>query len=419
MSTQSIPVELESLLIVDDSPVQRQHAAALCRELGIKLIYEASNGAEALQLLSMLVLLPSAMIIDLEMPGMDGVELIQQLKQQGLTIALIVASSRESVLIESVKTMSQILGMTVLDGLQKPLRLPGLRSALARYCVPGSAAPLRQPAVRDPIDRAELARAIDAGEILPYYQPKVDMRTGIVRGAEALARWQHPVKGLVPPDHFIAQAEQQGLIHALTLSMMEQVLRQATIWNGRGLELSIAVNISAQLLDSPDIVQEISTLLERHALPATQIILEITEGTAATRLGPALGVLARIRLKGFGLSIDDYGTGFSSMQQLARIPFTELKIDRSFVHGAHQRKNSRVILQSALDLARRLELITVAEGIETMEDWRLLQEFGCMIGQGYLIAKPMPADALPQWMKSHNSRLHELRAEPPALALQL
>jgi CheY-like chemotaxis protein len=192
MSTESIPVELESLLIVDDSSVQRQHAAALCRELGIKLIYEASNGSEALQLLSMLVLLPSVMIVDLEMPGMDGVELIQQLQQRGLVIALIVASSRESVLIESVQTMSRILGFNVLDGLQKPLTLPGLRSALARYRVPGSAAPLPQPAVMVPIDRAELARAIDNGEIVPYYQPKVDMRTGIVRGAEALARWQHP-----------------------------------------------------------------------------------------------------------------------------------------------------------------------------------------------------------------------------------
>jgi EAL domain-containing protein (putative c-di-GMP-specific phosphodiesterase class I) len=410
MSTESIPVELESLLIVDDSPVQRQHAAALCRELGIKLIYEACNGSEALQLLSMLVLPPSVMIVDLEMPGMDGVELIQQLQQREIVIALIVASSRDSGLIESVKTMSRMLGMTVLDGLQKPLRLPGLRSALARYRVPAGAAPLPQPAAIIPIHRTEFARAIDKGEILPYYQPKVDMRTGIVKGAEALARWQHPEWGLIPPDHFIRQAEQQGLIHALTLSMMDQVMKQVAIWNTRGLELSVAVNVSAQLLDSPDLVQEISVLLEHHALPAAQIILEITEGTVATRLSAALGMLARMRLKGFGLSIDDYGTGFSSMQQLARIPFTELKIDRSFVHGAHQRKNLRVILQSALDLARRLELVTVAEGIETMEDWRLLQEFGCMIGQGYLIAKPMPAAAIPQWMKSHSSRLHELRA---------
>jgi EAL domain-containing protein (putative c-di-GMP-specific phosphodiesterase class I) len=410
MSTESIPAELESLLIVDDSLVQRQHAIALCRELGIKLIYEASNGSEALQLLSMLVLLPNVMIVDLEMPGMDGIELIQQLQQRGLAIALIVASSRESALIESVQTMGRMLGLDVLDGLRKPLTLSGVRGALARYHAPGTTVLQQLSAGGVPIERAELAQAIDNGEIRPYYQPKVDMRTGIVTGAEALARWQHSQIGFVPPDQFIPQAEQQGLIHALTLSMMEQVLGQAAIWNARGLQLSVAVNVSAQLLDSPNIVQDISALLERHALQATQIILEITEGKLATHLGGALGVLARMRLKGLGLSIDDYGTGFSSMQQLARVPFTELKIDRSFVHGAHKRKNSRVILQSALDLARRLELITVAEGIETMEDWRLLQEFGCMMGQGYLISKPMPAAALPQWLKSHNSRLNELRA---------
>jgi EAL domain-containing protein (putative c-di-GMP-specific phosphodiesterase class I) len=140
-----------------------------------------------------------------------------------------------------------------------------------------------------------------------------------------------------------------------------------------------------------------------------QIVLEITETSLVDCMGAALGVLARLRLKGFGLSIDDYGTGFSSMQQLARIPFTELKIDRSFVHGAHQRSNLRVILQSALDMARQLDLVTVAEGIETMEDWHLLQECGCGIGQGYLIAKPMAASAFPLWLRQHQTRLTELR----------
>jgi EAL domain-containing protein (putative c-di-GMP-specific phosphodiesterase class I) len=221
--------------------------------------------------------------------------------------------------------------------------------------------------------------------------------------------------GLVPPDQFIAVAEEQGLIHALTLSVMNQALGQLALWDARGLELSIAVNVSAQLLDSPDLVEEISSLAARHALPPSRVTLEITETTAAGDLGAALGVLARMRLKGFGLSIDDYGTGFSSMQQLARIPFTELKIDRSFVHGSAKSKHARVILQSALDMARRLELVSVAEGIETMEDWRLLQEFGCMIGQGYLIAKPMPAAALQEWIRSHRSRLHELRALPPGV----
>jgi len=247
------------------------------------------------------------------------------------------------------------------------------------------------------------------GELTAYYQPKVDMRTGMLKGVEALARWIHPTMGFIPPDRFIPLAEQGGLIHELTLNMLAKAMAQAALWNERGLPLKVAVNLSPLSLDMPDFVQKMSDLLAQHALLADQIVLEITESSVVANLGSALGTLARLRLKGFGLSIDDYGTGFSSMQQLARIPFTELKIDRSFVHGAHQRQNLRVILQSALDMARRLELVTVAEGVETMEDWRLLQESGCLLGQGYLIAKPMDAKDFPIWLKGHHRRLPELR----------
>ena len=411
MAAASIVPQITSLLVVDDSAVQRQHLVALCRELGIESIYEAGSGSEALALLSMLVLRPSLMIIDLEMPGMDGVELIQQMHQRRLDIPLIVASRHETALIQSVETMGGALGLHMLAGLQKPLTAARLGSAFARYGAVASIGPYPKQRIIAPPDKAELRQAIDNGDIIAHYQPKVDIRTGIVRGVEALARWQHPKKGMIQPDDFIALAEREGLIRALTISIMEQVLAQAAAWNTRGLKLSVAVNFSPLLLESPGLVEEIAALLERHSLQAGQIVLEITEGSVVAYLGAGLGVLARLRLKGFGLSIDDYGTGFSSMQQLARIPFTELKIDRSFVHGAHRRKNLRVILQSALDLASRLELVAVAEGIETLQDWRLLQQFGCTIGQGYLIAKPMAAATLPRWLKSHHRRLPGLRAE--------
>jgi EAL domain-containing protein (putative c-di-GMP-specific phosphodiesterase class I) len=137
-------------------------------------------------------------------------------------------------------------------------------------------------------------------------------------------------------------------------------------------------------------------------------VLEITENSVVDCMGVALGVLARLRLKGFRLSIDDYGTGFSSMQQLARIPFTELKIDRAFVHGAARRTNLRVILQSALDMSRQLGLVTVAEGIETLPDWQLVRDSGCGVGQGFLISRAMPAEELPAWIASQETRLLEL-----------
>jgi len=385
---------------------------ALCRELGVEMIYEAASGAEALELLSLLVLPPDVAIIDLEMPVMDGVELIEQLKERQLSIPLIVASSREVVLINTVETMARNLGMPVVAGIRKPLQRESLAAAFESW-----SSLLAEPGVvatsspQEPIAASDLAEAIEAGDIAVHYQPKVDMAKGTVCGVEALARWTHPTLGEVRPDCFVALAEREGLIHGLTMAVLRQAFGVAARWNADGRRLSMAVNLSPRLLEELALVRELSTLLERHGLEARHIVLEITESSVVDCMGVALGVLARLRLKGFGLSIDDYGTGFSSMQQLARIPFTELKIDRSFVHEASRRTNLRVILQSALDMARQLGLVTVAEGIETLEDWKLVQACGCNVGQGYLIARPMPAEELPQWLKSHQARLPELRAD--------
>lgn len=398
---------LETLLVVDDSALQRLHTVGLMRDLGVEMIYEAGNGHEALELLSLLKLPPSLLIVDLEMPGMDGVEFIQQLQVRDINIPLIVASSRENALLTSVETMTGALGLHVLGALQKPLteeKIVGVLTAAGDPLLP----PRKSEDVPS-VSEEELAAAITAQQIIPYYQPKVDIRSGMLKGVEALARWQHPEKGMIAPVHFIGLAEQSGLIHELTFSMLEQSMRQAVLWNSRGFALKVAVNLSTLSLDVPGFGQKVADLLAQHALPAEQIVLEITESSVSSNLGNSLGTLARFRLKGFGLSIDDYGTGFSSMQQLARIPFTELKVDRTFVHGAHMRPHLRVILQSALDMAKRLELVTVAEGIEAIEDWRLLQESGCMIGQGYLIGRTMPANDLPTWLKGHHRRLHELR----------
>ncbi|WP_016832238.1 EAL domain-containing protein [Herbaspirillum lusitanum] len=402
-----MPYTIETLLIVDDSSLQRLHTVGLMRELGVEMIYEAGDGQEALDLLALLKLPPSLVIVDLEMPGMDGVEFIQHLQERKLNFPIIVASSRETSLLASVETMIEALGMHVLGALQKPLNQEKILGALKSF--DGNLAlPAKDDALPS-VCETELAAAIRNGDIVAFYQPKVDIRTGMLKGVEALARWMHPTNGMVPPDRFIPLAEQSGLIHELTLSMLTQAMAQAALWNERGLPLKVAVNLSPLSLDIPGFAQKIVDLLAQHDLQADQMVLEITEGSVVANLGMALGTLARLRLKGFGLSIDDYGTGFSSMQQLARIPFTELKIDRSFVHGAHSRQNLRVILQSALDMAKRLELVTVAEGIETIEDWRLLQESGCSIGQGYLIARPMPANDLPVWLKGHHRRLGELR----------
>lgn len=400
------PQYAESVLIIDDSRVQRMHAATLCAQLGITQVYEASNGAEALDVIASLPELPGVLIVDLEMPGMNGVELIQNLGKRGLRIPVIVASSREGSLIHAVETMTKALGMELLGGLSKPLSREQLAAAL---CCPGSRTPAVAESPAMEISLAELSAAIRDGAVQPYYQPKLDVRTGIIRGVEALARWIRPDQALVEPGSFIPLAEENGLIEALTYSIAEQACAQAAKWNAQGLRVSMAINLSPRQLTSETFVDDVTRLIERHAIRADQIVWEVTESSVVENLGEALGVLARLRLQGFGLSIDDYGTGFSSMQQLARIPFTELKVDRSFVNGASQREHLRVILQSALEMANRLNLVTVAEGVEDIEDWALLQDYGCVLAQGYLIAKPMPGDELPVWLRTHSRHLRSLR----------
>jgi EAL domain-containing protein (putative c-di-GMP-specific phosphodiesterase class I) len=398
-----------SLLVVDDNIVQRMQVVALCRELGVEMIYEAASGAEALELLSLLVLPPDVMIVDLEMPVMDGVELIELMHQRKLSIPLIVASSREVVLIDTVETMARNLGFPVVAGIRKPLQRESLSAAFCGWerlqAEPGVVA---SGAPHAAIPAHDLAAAIEAGAIRVHYQPKVDMDKGVVCGVEALARWTHPTLGEIRPDRFIDLAEREGLIHALTMGVLRQAFEVAARWNAAGMHLSMAVNLSPRLLEDPTLVRELSALVDQHGLEARQIVLEITESSVVDCMGVALGVLVRLRLKGFGLSIDDYGTGFSSMQQLARIPFSELKIDRAFVHGANQRTNLRVILQSALDMSRQLGLVTVAEGIETLADWQLVRDCGCGVGQGFLVSPAMPAELLPDWVGQHESRLRAL-----------
>jgi EAL domain-containing protein (putative c-di-GMP-specific phosphodiesterase class I) len=412
-SQASLPT-IRSVLIVDDSAAQRAYGIALCHELGITEVREASNGQEALALLGGLATPPDLLIIDLEMPTMDGPELLTRLRERGVESPIIVASSRERSLLHSVQDMGCGMGLCLLGALQKPLRLDSLSAILKNW---DSVADKRKQATSAlPVDPEALAAGLEREEIIVHYQPQVAVQSGEVHGVEALARWNHPTLGLIHPDHFIPMAEEHGLIHKLTLRVMNQAMLQTAMWNAQGMDLSVAINLSPLLLETPNLLQEIAGLQQVYSLRAEQIVLEITETSLLRDLSVALAVLTRLRLRGFGLSLDDYGTGFSSMQQLARIPFTELKIDRSFVHGAHERESVQVMLRSALEMAKRLGLNTVAEGVESLPDWWLLQEYGCTFVQGWLLGKAMPAEELTHWALAHEERRAQLRphGEPVA-----
>jgi EAL domain-containing protein (putative c-di-GMP-specific phosphodiesterase class I) len=243
-----------------------------------------------------------------------------------------------------------------------------------------------------------------------HYQPKVDLKTGALTGMEALVRWDHPQHGLVYPDSFIGTAEDCGAIDALTEWVLEEAMKQLARLRGQGLEIQMAVNVSMENLGSPDFARRVSTLARNACASPQDVTLEITESRLMSPSSTPLESLVRLRLQRFGLSIDDFGTGHSSLAQLRDVPFTELKVDRGFVQGARHNQITRPILEGSIGIAKRLGMKSVAEGVETEDDWRLMREIDCDLAQGYFIARPMASDRIEEWLELWQARRARLVA---------
>jgi EAL domain-containing protein (putative c-di-GMP-specific phosphodiesterase class I) len=255
-----------------------------------------------------------------------------------------------------------------------------------------------------------LARAIEEQRLHMAYQPKASLRDGSVTRVEALMRWDDPELGTVEPSRFVPLAEQHGLIDDLTLWGLRTILRQWVDWRDEGIDISIAFNISAlslQHLDFPDLVERMCRAL---GVPTDRLVLELTEG-ATQPLIKLMDTLTRFRIKGIGLAIDDFGTGYSSLMQLRQLPFSEVKIDQAFVADVHRSRDCRLIIRGIIDLAHGLGLIATAEGVETVEQLRAVQELGCDLVQGYLISPPMDPSDLPSWNKDFRKRWPALMAD--------
>ena len=261
-------------------------------------------------------------------------------------------------------------------------------------------------AKRDPHDPrglvllGELRRAIEADDLRLHYQPKVDLKTRSVVGAEALVRWQHAKRGLVPPDQFVPLAEQGGLIKPLTRWVLGEAVRQCAAWRVERDGLAIAVNLSARNLQDPQLLEQVTGLLETRRLAPQLLRLELTESAVMTDPTRAVEILAALAASGVGVSIDDFGTGYSSLAYLRKLPVSELKIDKSFVIGIGAHKlGDAAIVRSTNDLGHNLGLSVVAEGVEDEKTLELLGSMGCDAAQGYFIARPMAAADFGRWLK--------------------
>ena len=255
----------------------------------------------------------------------------------------------------------------------------------------------------DPVQLAlvgELRRAIDEDELVLHYQPKVELRTGVVTSVEALARWQHPRRGLLMPDKFIPLAEHSHLLKAMTLHQLETALKQASGWRAQGHELRIAVNLSMQNLLDIELPGDLDRLLKSWWLAPDSLELEITESAVMTDPARTLAILTTLSDMGFGLTIDDFGTGYSSLAYLKELPVNTIKIDKSFVLTMADNEGNATIVKSTIDLGHNLGLEVVAEGAETEEVLTELTALGCDLAQGYGYTKALPADELVEWLEA-------------------
>jgi EAL domain-containing protein (putative c-di-GMP-specific phosphodiesterase class I) len=246
---------------------------------------------------------------------------------------------------------------------------------------------------------ADLHRAIDNNELFLVYQPKIDLSVGQVVGVEALARWQHPKLGLIPPDQFIPMAERTGFVKSLTMWGLDAALCQSRSWHDQGLEIPVAVNVSARALQDMNLADRINELLTSHGVTPARLELEITESVIMANPAHALEILSRISRMGVALHIDDFGTGYSSLGYLKKLPVDAIKIDKSFVVHMTTEKNDAVIVRSTIDLAHHLGFKVVAEGVEDLDIWNSLVELGCDVAQGYYMSRPLPAAEMTKWLR--------------------
>jgi EAL domain-containing protein (putative c-di-GMP-specific phosphodiesterase class I) len=341
--------------------------------------------------------LPDVILIDLDMPGMDGVEFIGHVAKERLARSIAVVSAMEPALMHTVHMMAQASGVLVLGAVEKPLSRGKLSALLSVY----GDGPISSLLAEDvPVTLEQVREALASGAIRPDFQPQVEMHNGKIVGVEALARWSLADGRVVSPDAFLRLVESGGLMEELTAHMLRESCRWHLRWREAGMNLRVSVNVSASSLRAPQVADRYEGIVRGLGVHPEQILLEITESTGIGDTAQSLGMLARLRLKGFGLSVDDFGTGYSSLAQLSQIPFTELKIDRGFVIGSPSQARKRAVIEASIDLARKLDLTVVAEGVESMDEWKLLASLGCDAAQGYLISPAVPGEKMAETIAS-------------------
>jgi EAL domain-containing protein (putative c-di-GMP-specific phosphodiesterase class I) len=342
---------------------------------------------------------PSLILLDLQMPGMDGIEALRYLARQNVTAGILVASGMDQRVLASARQLGESLGLRMLGTLQKPAMLEDIETLLAKHLEPGAR-----------ISVEDLRQAIDEHELLVHYQPKVvrSANDWHVRSAEALVRWRHPRLGLLYPGEFLPLAEKSGLIVDVTDFVLTDAIRQIGHWRQRGLDLAAAVNLSPRLVQDLEFPERLSRIFREFEVTPDQLTLEVTEAASLDDPELVMDIFTRLRVKGVGLSLDDFGTGTSSLTQLYKMPFSEVKIDGSLICDVTSTKAAATVVRAIIELAHNLSLSVCAEGVEKSPVFEFLDQSGCDALQGDFVAPSMPAAEIEAFINVWNGADHTL-----------
>jgi EAL domain-containing protein (putative c-di-GMP-specific phosphodiesterase class I)/FixJ family two-component response regulator len=396
------------LLVIDDDPAIRQVVAGIGHSAGFDVTHCDGDDASLDDCLGRVA---DLIILDLVMPVVDGIEVIERLGQNQSSARLVLVSGQDRRVLASASRLATACGLKVAAVFAKPFSAADLRTCLKQQkdaITSGDTARLRR--IAPDIRIARLEQALQADEIVVHYQPQVSVDTLEWRGVEALVRWQHPEFGLLAPDTFVPMVDRnldltRRFTHYILRAAARQIVPPEAVGGFTG---RVGINVAADVVAAPDFPNQLLALLADAGLARDRVVLEVTETTLPSEPVKALAIQTRLRMRGVSLAVDDFGTGHSSLERLHTFPMDELKIDLNFVRESTSDPEARAIVNNSIALSRDLRVRCVAEGVECVEALRLLAALRCGYAQGYFIGRPMPASDLGRWSEQWARRRKEI-----------